>query len=362
MFRVKSAWSKAGVGTSVVLDTDTADTGGKSTRIVFDIGATPAIEDAFPSSTVIISHGHVDHIGGMFNHARAHSVAYGGSTPTYYVPAALVPKLEEARMLMSSIDAFNDGSEGCRSESLLNMNIVGVNAGDEIELKLKKIPGGKQLLLRAFAVDHCGHPALGYSIVSRRSPGLKPEYQGLPGDRIRDLVKSGVQIKGDPIEAIEVTYTGDTAVGGIVKRGCTNSTERLSDTYLNQAFTAPLIICEATFLEPGMQELARSKGHMNVEDVSTALSSHGWGDASEDISRRLVLLHISSRHRPAERALGLILKHLPDYLIEHCDVAISALLSEEERRENQTFVKMIRTSGCISLKEYAANSVKRTNR
>jgi len=358
MFRVKSAWSKAGVGTSVVLDTDTEDTGGKSTRIVFDIGATPVIDDAFPSSTVIISHGHVDHIGGMFSHARAHSVAYGGSTPsTYYVPAALVPKLEEARKAMSSIDAFNAGSEGCRSESLLNMNIVGVNSGDEIELKLRKVSGGKQLLLRAFAVDHCGHPALGYSIVSRRSPGLKPEYQGLPGDRIRDLVKSGVQIKGDPIEAIEVTYTGDTAVGGIVKRDCPNSTESLGDKYLNQAFTAPLIICEATFLEPDMQELARSKGHMNIEDVSTALSSHGWGDASEDISRRLVLLHISSRHRPAERAMKLILKQLPDHIIQHCDVAISALLSEEERRENQTFMNMIRTSGCISLKEFAANSV-----
>eukprot|EP00546_Thalassionema_frauenfeldii_P001691 CAMPEP_0178932608 /NCGR_PEP_ID=MMETSP0786-20121207/22735_1 /TAXON_ID=186022 /ORGANISM="Thalassionema frauenfeldii, Strain CCMP 1798" /LENGTH=310 /DNA_ID=CAMNT_0020609965 /DNA_START=226 /DNA_END=1155 /DNA_ORIENTATION=- len=275
MFRIRSAWSLAGVGTSIVIDVQDNSAQKPSTRIVFDCGTTPIIQEAFPSKTVIISHGHVDHIGGMFNHARAHSVAYGG-TPTYYVPSALVPKLEQARDVISSIDAMSDGSEGSRSESLLKMNIIGVNAGDEIQLNCKKMPGGAQIFLRAFAVDHCGHPALGYTIVSRRSPGLKPEYQGLPGKKIGALVKSGVQVKADPIERLEVTYTGDTSYEGILKKQENDSSSSCSDIYRNQAFRAPLILCEATFLDPEMTDLSKERGHMNIDHIPQVLASHGW--------------------------------------------------------------------------------------
>lgn len=352
---MKSVWSKAGVGTSIVLDTDTADTGGRASRIVFDIGATPSIADAFPASTVIISHGHVDHIGGIFNHARAHSLAYfSGTTPTYYVPAALVETLEEARRAMSSLDAFNDGSEGSRSESLIKMDIVGVNAGDEIELKLKKIPGGKKLYVRAFAVDHCGHPALGYVIVSRHGPGLKPEYQGLRGDQLCDLVKSGVQIKGDPVEAIEVAYTGDTSVDGIMKRACDGESCSKSDMYLNQAFQASLILCEATYLEPQLQETAKSRGHVCINDISAALSSHCWDGAANGVSRKIILLHVSARHKPVQKALRLMANHLPGHIREHCDVAVSSLLTEKERRERKYLVDLMKPNGCISLKEYTS--------
>ena len=53
--------------------------------------------------------------------------------------------------------------------------------------------------MRAIEVDHAGHPALGYVLVSRTTAGLKEEYRNLDGAAIRDLVKSGVQIKADPV-------------------------------------------------------------------------------------------------------------------------------------------------------------------
>lgn len=355
MFRIKSAWSLAGVGTSIVIDVrDNSSAPKPSTRIVFDCGTTPIIEEAFPSKTVIISHGHVDHFGGIFNHARAHSVVYGGSTPTYYVPSALVPKLEQAREVISSIDAMSDGSEGSRAESMLKMNIVGVNAGDEIPLNCKKMPGGAQIFLRAFAVDHCGHPALGYTIVSRQSPGLKPEYQGLPGKEIGALVKSGVQVKADPTERLEVTYTGDTSYEGILKtqENDSSSSSSCSDVYRNQAFAAPLILCEATFLDPEMTDLSKKRGHMNIHHIPQVLASHGWG-TNEDLERKLVLFHVSSRYRPAKRALDMMLRYFPASVVECCDVAISSLLSEDEKQASDTtMVDLIQTNGCLSLKEY----------
>ena len=371
LFRVKSAWSKAGVGTSIVLqpqDTEGADCR-PSTRVVFDIGSTPTIADAFPASTVIVSHGHVDHVGGMFSHARAHSVAYGGSTPTYYVPKPLVSKLEEARSAFSAMDALcvDESEDNARSHSLLQMNIVGVEPGDEIELSIKKLPDGKRLFLRVFDVAHCGHPGLGYCIVSRRNAGLKPEYRDLSGNKIRDLVKSGVEVKGEPVETVEVMYSGDTSIDGIMKRDIeemadSEDSPHRKDLFLNEAFKAPLILCEATYLEEGMQEQAKSRGHMSIEDIPSVLSSHGWNaEMGDDAARKIVLLHLSARHKPANRALELIQKNLPVSVAEYCDVAISSLMTEAEMRKFQG-QGLLQPSGLVSLGDIKKGSSKRAKK
>jgi len=92
---IKSAWSKAGVGTNIVLELIDATTANAKTntrqfskealstkkkpaRIAFDMGATPCFDDAIPAKYVFLSHGHVDHVGALFSHARAHAVSCGG--------------------------------------------------------------------------------------------------------------------------------------------------------------------------------------------------------------------------------------------------------------------------------------------
>jgi hypothetical protein len=84
-WKILSAWSKAGIGTNVVLELlpqSSAHQGGKKTkslpRIAFDMGATPCFDDAIPAKYVFLSHGHIDHAGALFSHARAHSVSCGG--------------------------------------------------------------------------------------------------------------------------------------------------------------------------------------------------------------------------------------------------------------------------------------------
>lgn len=323
----------------------------RPTRVVFDIGSTPAIDIAFESDIVVISHGHVDHVGGIFSHARAHSVLFGGSTPTYYVPSSLVERLEDARKATAALDAMSDG-RGKRSEPLLRMNIVGVNTGDEIELKQKKSHRGKKLFLRAFSVDHRGHPALGYSIASRTASGLKPEYNDMTGKQISELVKKGVQVKEEPIERLEVAYTGDTCAAGIMRSEpsfkAEDEMQRKGHDYLNQAFTAALLLCEATFLDLENTALARDRGHMNIGDVSSVLKSHRWDESSQ----KLVLYHLSGRYAPASKALDCILDGLSNDLADCCYVAISSLLSENERLKKHDLMDLVKPNGCISLKEY----------
>ena len=94
-WNILSSWSKAGIGTSIVLELKKPTDGGgapsshsqqhqlssskkQSPRIVFDIGATPCFDDAIYAKYIFISHGHVDHVGALFSHARAHAVSCGG--------------------------------------------------------------------------------------------------------------------------------------------------------------------------------------------------------------------------------------------------------------------------------------------
>ena len=100
-----------------------------------------------------------------------------------------------------------------------------------------------------------------------------------------------------------------------------------------------------------MSELAKDRGHMNIADIPQLLSSHGW-DNDEQSERKLVLFHVSSRHRPAERALQMMMEHLPTSVAQRCDVAISSLISEAERREKGPIIALVKNNGCISLKEY----------
>ncbi len=162
-WNIISSWSQAGIGTSFVLELnpgseqqrrDSSTT--KTHRIAFDMGATPSFEDAIPAKHVFLSHGHIDHVGALFSHARARAVAFGGGgAATYFVPAQLLSRIEQCRDAMSELDASNnnrriqlvedgmrennnnnnDEGGGTMTKRLLKMNLIPVHDGDEIPLK-----------------------------------------------------------------------------------------------------------------------------------------------------------------------------------------------------------------------------------
>lgn len=69
---------------------------------------------------------------------------YNRAAPTYFVPAQLLPQLEQCRDAMSLLDASNispPGEEGAgRTKSLIKMKLVPVHPGDEIPLEGINVP------------------------------------------------------------------------------------------------------------------------------------------------------------------------------------------------------------------------------
>ena len=160
--------------------------------------------------------------------------------------------------------------------------------------------------VRAFEVDHAGHTCLGYLIGSQTTSGLKKEYQHLDGLSLRDLVKSSVKIQGEPIETIEVAYTGDTCANGLVLAQLTEpndgaeamaekcstavtndgqttyqqllTTTQTAALYRKQIFQAELLLCELTFLDSSKKECDRSmaseRGHLHICELECIFSSH----------------------------------------------------------------------------------------
>jgi len=352
----------------------------------------------------------VDHIGGLFSHARAHSVAFGGAAPTYFVPAELLPQLEQCREAMSLLDSANyatttlvstlksnpsheNKDESGRKESLMNMNLVPVKPGDEFPLQGIHSGSKTSFFIRAFRADHANHPALGYLLCSRTSSsGLKPEYRHLDKDSIRNLAKSGVKIQNDPEEKVEVAYTGDTCADGLivpdpvvmnsdtaaVSGDGVSMSKQKSEEYIGQIFRAELIFCELTFLDYEEKDcdgkMAKDRGHLHICELERIFSNFAALDCSEtitacvvdepttsvDISKEfgqghapsIIFFHLSGRYGPAKYALDMISAGIPHYLKNRCLVAICSMLSKEEKAHRDSFVQLIRPNGCIPISDY----------
>ncbi|KAL7471145.1 hypothetical protein ACHAXS_011445 [Conticribra weissflogii] len=381
---ILSVWSKAGIGTNVVLELkqpllppkqqqqkhnkdQTSKKNKSMPRVAFDIGATPCFDDAIPSKFVFVSHGHVDHIGALFSHARAHSVAFGGTAPTYFVPAELLPQLERCRESMSLLDAagyatennenaletssgHDKNDERGRTGTLMNMKLVPVKPGDEFPLHGIHSGSKTSFFIRAFRADHSNHPALGYLLCSRTSSsGLKAEYQHLDKESIRDLVKSGVNIQNDPVEHVEVAYTGDTCADGLivsdpliensdavdVSEDGVTMLKQMSDEYVRQIFRAQLILCELTFLDYEEKvcnrEMAKDRGHLHINELDRIFSNYyATLDYLEAFDKSEVDSPITSDDTPPE---------------------IGRENTQSIVRED-SFLQLLRPNGCISILDY----------
>jgi hypothetical protein len=301
---------------------------------VLDLGATPIFEESIRASTVFISHGHLDHVGAIFSHARAHAVVCSGSAATYYVPEAIRPQLEQARDAMFALDG---------DERPTQMKILGVRPGDEVQL------GIRGLFCRVFGVQHGLCPAVGYVIGSRQDPVLKEDYRGLDKTAIHELISNGIDVKTRPIEVLEVSYTGDTSLDGLLTRKVTTEeeSERKSDLHLQQAFQCGLLLCEATFLDDSKKskDLSCKRGHLHIEDVVQLLEEHKFTRGDQV----LVLLHISDRYS-AKAAMSHIADALPSKVANRCLVAMSSHCNDHAR----ALTHLVQDNGCILLSDYIA--------
>lgn len=237
-------------------------------KIGFDLGAQPW---AFMgTSTWFVSHSHLDHIVNLPVYvARRRMMKM--EPPVIYLPETAIEPIEKILKLFTRLDR---GRMPCELKP--------IRAGDEIELS-------REHVVTVSATKHTV-PSFGFVVWERRRK-LKPEYNGLPGDKIRDLRLSGVDVTHEQ-RLPKFAYLGDSAPEGL--DACP------------AMFEAQVLVMEMTFVAPSHRKDKIHKfGHIHLDDVF---------DRRERFKNEIVIAsHFSTRYS-SKRIRDLVSRKLPDML------------------------------------------------
>lgn len=152
----------------------------------------------------------------------------------------------------------------------LNTHVThGLRPGDAVHLRRTK-----NIYATAFACDHTV-PCLGY-VFSSVAHKLKPEYTSLPGQQLKALRESGVEITA-PQSTPFLAFMGDT----------TAETLAAEPEWLRQGI--PVVITECSFLYPEHRSQAVKTKHTLWSDLEKVIRK--WPKTT------FVLMHFSLRYK-----------------------------------------------------------------
>jgi ribonuclease Z len=217
--------------------------------VCFDMGVCPRA--ALSSKIAAISHGHMDHIGGLAYYC-SQRVFQGMGPGTILCHKAIGPAIK--RMMEGYISL---------EEQVTPYTLVEMEQDQVFEIK-------NNIFIRMFEVEHTC-PSSGYTIYERRSK-LKPEYYELPQDKLRELKDKGVDITRI-LHVPLVSYIGDTSPGPWLIR--------------EEVRKSQIVIAECTFLEDDQRDRAKVGKHLHLRDIAE------WIPTLE--CQKLVLVHLSRR-------------------------------------------------------------------
>lgn len=226
--------------------------------VLLDAGIPP--RSAGGIDTILLSHGHADHVGALPALLGIRGLHGKTKPPRVVMPAEIVDDLQEALAVLSKLQRWP-----------LDIEAIGMKPGDEIELR-------GDLRVRAIRTFH-PVPSLAY-VILRRVSKLRPEFRGLPGPEIAARRQAGEAITVHE-DRLELAYATDTLVSVL--------------DHAPDLLRARVLIMECTFLDDRKTlEAARAGCHIHLDEVIER--------ADRFANEHIVMMHFSQLYRPDEVA------------------------------------------------------------
>ncbi|MBK7403195.1 MAG: hypothetical protein IPJ41_00835 [Phycisphaerales bacterium] len=245
--------------------------------VCFDMGACPRA--VLSSSYVALSHGHMDHVGGLAYYCSQRRFQ-GMGTGTIVCDARIA----------GAVRRMMEGYRDLEQQQTL-FEVTPLENDEQIQIK-------NNISLRGFHTEHTA-PSMGFTVIEHRTK-LKPEFTELPQEKLKELKDRGTEITRK-LEIPLVAYLGDTAAGPHLVR--------------EDVRKAKIIITECTFFEPDHKERAKIGKHLHAEDIAE------WLRVAE--CEAMILIHVSRRTHLGEarssiaKALGARALERVHFLMDH---------------------------------------------
>lgn len=234
--------SLAGVGTSLIIP---------ELSLGFDVAQGLAINSHL--STFLISHGHMDHAGGI-PYIISQKALNKHLPPVFYLPESIVEPMDRILSEWALIEQYS-----------YQYSLNAVKPGQEIALK-------GPYFIQVFPTTH-RIPSVGFSLI-KKNRRLKNQFVNLPQEQLMKIRKSGIEIQDNVSETL-ISFTGDTKIEFL--------------DLAPEVKKAKVLLLEVTYIdEKKSTSEAREWGHTHLDEVVPRLQ--------ELDCEQIVFIHKSRRY------------------------------------------------------------------